>query len=324
MAELGRGGTLRRFVLEHHPVRGFCTRLDEPWSELLRLRSYPPPVQVLLGEALTASVLLAATLKFRGTLSLQLEGQGPLRLLLAQCTHDFRVRAVAELREGAHPGAPLSAVQPQSAPPAVADAIVETAAFSALVGSGRLAVTVEAEERAARYQGIVALEGGSLAACLENYFASSEQLPTRIALSASSSHAAGVLIQKMPGAAAQGEALAARSQQAWEEIERQLSALPIPMLQSSEAEPLLHQLCGRHDVRLFSPTEVRFECRCSRERVTGLLRSLGAEELRSILADEGAVTVTCEFCSRPYRFDAVDVARLLSSGAAPDAPASMN
>jgi molecular chaperone Hsp33 len=317
---LGGGGTLRRFVLEHHPVRGFCTRLDEPWSELLRLRSYPPPVQMLLGEALTASVLLAATLKFRGTLSLQLEGQGPLRLLLAQCTHDFRVRAVAELREAIQ----LPAVQPQAAPPAVADAIVETAAFGALVGSGRLAVTVEAQERAARYQGIVALEGGSLAACLENYFASSEQLPTRIALSASATHAAGVLLQKMPGAAAQGEAQAARSQQAWEQIERQLSALPIPMLQSAEAEPLLHQLCGGHDVRLFSPTEVRFECRCSRERVTGLLRSLGSEELRSILAEEGAVTVTCEFCSRPYRFDAVDVERLLAGGTAPDAPASMN
>jgi len=320
VAELGGGGTLRRFVLEHHPVRGFCARLDEPWQELLRLRSYPPAVQVLLGEALTASVLLAATLKFQGTLSLQLEGQGVLRLLLAQCTHDFQVRAVAELRAGAL----LPQIMTESAAPAVSAAVAETAAFTELVGSGRLAVTVEAEERAARYQGIVALEGGSLAACLENYFATSEQLPTRIALSASASQASGVLIQKMPGASAQGEARAARSQQVWEELEQQLSSLPVPMLQAAAAEPLLHQLCGRHDVRLFSPTEVRFECRCSRERVTGLLRSLGAGELRSILAEEGAVTVTCEFCSRPYRFDAVDVERLLSSGVAPDAPASMN
>jgi len=314
------GGSLRRFVLEHQPVRGFCARLDEPWQQLLRLRSYPPAVQVLLGEALTASVLLAATLKFEGTLSLQLEGQGPLRLLLTQCTHDLRVRGVAELRAGV----PLADVQAQSAAPAVSAAIAESAAFAELVGSGRLAVTVEAEERAARYQGIVALEGGSLAACLENYFASSEQLPTRIALSASASHAAGVLIQKMPGATAQGEALASRSQQAWQELERQLSSLPLPTLQSAAAEPLLHQLCGRHDVRLFSPLDVRFVCRCSRERVAGLLRALGAEELRSILAEQGAVTVTCEFCGRPYRFDAIDVQRVLSSGAAPDAPASMN
>jgi molecular chaperone Hsp33 len=314
------GGTLRRFVLEQHPVRGFCARLDDTLRELLRLRSYPPPVQVLLGEALTASVLLAATLKFQGTLSVQLEGQGPLRLLLAQCTHDFRVRAVAELRQGAE----LAAAPVQATPSAVTATIIETAAFAALVGSGRLAVTVEAEERAARYQGIVALEGGSLAACLEDYFASSEQLPTRIALSASAAHAAGVLVQKMPGATAQGEAQAARSQQVWEEIGAQLSSLPLPMLQSAAAEPLLQQICGRHDVRLFSPAGVRFECRCSRERVTGLLRALGAEELRSILAEQGAVTVTCEFCGRPYRFDAIDVQRLLSSGAAPEAPASMN
>ena len=314
------GGTLRRFVLEHHPVRGFCARLDEPWEELLRLRSYPSPVRVLLGEALTASVLLAATLKFQGTLSLQLEGQGPLRLLLAQCTHDFRVRAVAELRAGAQLPEPV----PGSAVPAVSSAMADSAAFAELVGSGQLAVTVEAEERAARYQGIVALEGGGLAACLESYFASSEQLPTRIALSASATHAAGVLIQKMPGAVTQGEALAARSQQAWEELEAQLALLPVSMLASADAEPLAHQLCGRHDARLFSPASVRFVCRCSPARVTGLLRALGSEELRSILVEQGAVTVTCEFCSRAYRFDAIDVERLLSSGTAPPAPASMN
>jgi molecular chaperone Hsp33 len=314
-------GSLRRFVLEHHPVRGFCTRLDEPWSELLRLRSYPAAVQSLLGEALTASVLLAATLKFQGTLSLQLQGDGALRLLLAQCTHDFRVRAVAELRAGAH----WPAAAAETSLPAVAGALAESAAFAELVGNaGRLAVTIEAEERAARYQGFVALEGGSLAACLEGYFASSEQLPTRIALSAGATHAAGVLIQKMPGAAAHGEALAARSQQAWEELEGNLASLPLPTLRRATAEPLLQRLCGRQDVRVFSPTAVRFVCRCSRERVAGLLRALGAEELRSILSEQGAVTVTCEFCSRPYRFDAIDVERLLSSGAAPPAPASMN
>lgn len=298
---------MRRFVLEHHPVRGFCAHLDRPWCELLRLRSYPQAVQTLLGEALTASVLLAATLKFQGTLSLQLESQGPLRLLLAQCTHDFRVRAVAELRTGM-----------------AESAVAGTAGFAELVGSGRLAVTVEAEERAARYQGIVALEGASLAACLENYFASSEQLPTRIALSASSSHASGVLLQKMPGAAAQGEAAAALSQQAWEDLERQLEALPPLMLQSAPTEALLRTVGGRHDVRLFSPIEARFECRCDRQRVAGLLRALGAEELGSILTEQGAVTVTCEFCGRPYGFDAIDVQRLLASGAPPEAPASMN
>jgi molecular chaperone Hsp33 len=313
-------GRLRRFVLEHHPVRGFWARLDEPWTELLQLRSYPGAVQSLLGEALTASVLLAATLKFEGTLSLQLEGQGPLRLLLAQCTHDFRVRAVADLREGAKlPGTVARAADDQ-----IAVALGQAASFVELVGSGRLAVTVEAEERASRYQGIVALQGGSLAACLEEYFASSEQLPTRIALTTSGVHAAGVLVQKMPGSVAQGEALAARSQQAWENMEVAVSALPLATLQTGSAEQLLHTLCGAHDVRLFSETPVRFVCRCNRERVAGLLRALGAEELRGILVEQGAVNVTCEFCGRPYRFDAIDVERILSNDAAPPAPASMN
>jgi molecular chaperone Hsp33 len=310
-------GRLRRFVLEHHPVRGFWARLDEPWRELLQLRAYPAAVQSLLGEALTASVLLAATLKFEGTLSLQLEGQGPLRLLLAQCTHDFRVRAVADLREGV-------TLATRGADEQISVALTQAASFAELVGSGRLAVTVEAEERASRYQGVVALAGGSLAACLEEYFTSSEQLPTRIALSASATHAAGVLIQKMPAGGAQGEALAGRTQQAWEDLEGALASVPMSTLQSGDAEQLLHALCGAHDARLFLSTPVRFECRCSRERVSGLLHALGEQELRAILAEQGAVSVTCEFCGRPYRFDAVDIGRIFAEGAALQGPGSLN
>src|SRR5215469_14044123 len=171
-------GELRRFVLEHHPVRAFWTRLDGPWQELSRLQHYEPPVERLLGEAVTASVLLAATLKFRGTLTLQLQGNGAVRLLVAQCTHDLRIRALARVD------------QP----------VPQAAEFAQLVGNSRLAVTIESDERGGRYQGIVALEGATLSDCLENYFAASEQLPTRIALSAAAGHASGLLLQKMPGA----------------------------------------------------------------------------------------------------------------------------
>ncbi len=301
-------------------MRGFWTRLDEPWCELQQLRAYPAAVQSLLGEALTASVLLAATLKFQGTLSLQLEGQGPLRLLLAQCTHDFRVRAVADLREGAAlPGRAVRAADEE-----ISVALTQAASFAELVGSGRLAVTVEAEERASRSQGIVALAGGSLAACLEEYFASSEQLPTRIALSASATHAAGVLIQKMPAAGWQGEALAGRAQQAWEDLEGALAALPVSTLPNGSAEQLLHALCSAHDARLFQPTPVRFVCRCNRERVAGLLRTLGPREVREVLAEQGAVTVTCEFCGRPYQFDAIDVDRVFADAASLQGPGSLN
>jgi molecular chaperone Hsp33 len=250
----------------------------------------------------TASLLLAATLKFQGTLTLQLAGDGLVNLLVAQCTHEFSIRAVARADDGID--GPVS--------------------FRQLVGDGRLTVTIEAEERGARYQGIVSLEGASLADCLENYFASSEQLPTRIALAADSASTGGVLLQKIPGASAQGEALAAVSQEVWESLQSRLATLDAPLLRLGTAEQVLQRICAEHDCRLFQSSAVRFACRCSDGRVAGLLRSLGSAEMHAILAEQGAVTVTCEFCGRPYRFDAIDVERLFTDGANPEAPRSLN
>jgi molecular chaperone Hsp33 len=247
-------------------------------------------------------VLLAATLKFRGTLTLQLAGDGRVKLLVAQCTHDFSVRAVIRTDEG----------------------IEAPAGFRQLAGDGRLTVTIESEEQSVRYQGIVSLEGESLAECLENYFATSEQLPTRLALLADSERASGVLIQKMPAARAEGEALAAVSQTVWEEAQAHLLSLELPLLRDGNAQQILQRICGDNDCRLFSPTPVRSACRCNSARVAGVLRALGAGEIRSILAEQGAVTVTCEFCGRPYRFDAIDVERLFSQGASPETPRSLN
>jgi molecular chaperone Hsp33 len=295
-------GELRRFILERQPVRGFWIRLDGAWRELRSHQHYPPLVEALLGEAVTASLLLAATLKFQGTLTLQLAGDGLVNLLVAQCTHDFVIRAVAR-----------------------ADAITEgQASFRQLVGDGRLTVTIEAEERSARYQGIVSLQGANLAECLENYFATSEQLPTRIALAADASSTGGVLLQKIPGASAQGEAQAAVSQAEWEDLQPRVAMLDATQLLRASAEQVLQQVCAEHDCRLFQGSPVRFACRCSEGRVAGLLRSLGPAEMHSILAEQGAVTVTCEFCGRPYRFDSIDVERLFTEGANPEAPHSVN
>lgn len=298
----GAGGELRRFIFEHHPVRGFWMRLDDAWRELRSYRQYAPAVETLLGEAVSATLLLAATLKFQGTLTLQLSGDGFLKLLVAQCTHDFEVRAVAD----AHPGAGTARD------------------FRELVGDGRLTVTIESQERATRYQGIVSLSGDSLAACLESYFSTSEQLPTRLNLIADTRSAAGVLIQKMPAASTQGEAQAAISQQVWEKAQSHLQALEPALLRDGDAQQVLKSICRDQDCRLFSPTAVRFACRCNTSRVEGVLRALGTDEVRSILAEQGAVTVTCEFCGRPYRFDAIDTERLFSQGASPEAPLSLN
>src|SRR5690242_13434846 len=200
--QLQAGDQVRRFIVENQPVRGHWVRLDAAWRELKAHADYPQPVRELLGQAVAASVLFAATLKFNGTLTLQLQGNGAVGLLVAQCTHDFRLRAVARFDE--------AAVNTMSADP-TGDAKV----FRQLVGTdGRFAVTIEAEERNNRYQGIVPLSGASLAESLEAYFSSSEQLPTRVILAADAERGAGVLVQKLPG---HGEIDEADMQAVWED-----------------------------------------------------------------------------------------------------------
>ena len=158
---------VQRFIFENRPVRGHWVGIGQGWRDLRQFREYSPPVQELLGQAVCAALLLAATLKFKGTLTLQLQGNGAVGLLVAQCTHDFRYRALARSQgDGA-----ATSLTPE--------------VFRWLVGEeGELTVTIEAEERELRYQGVVPLAGHSLAACLEQYFASSEQLPTRVRLAA--------------------------------------------------------------------------------------------------------------------------------------------
>lgn len=311
-ASLTAGDEVRRFIVENRPVRGHFVRMEHAWRALREHCDHPPCVRELLGQAASASVLLAATLKFRGTLTLQLHGNGSARLLVAQCTHDFRVRALVRVEDPA-----LDAAGAQ------ARGSLTREAFRGLVGEGgRLAVTVEASERGGRYQGIVPLAGESLSACLEQYFASSEQLPTRVRLAADELHAAGLLIQQLPGrrAAAEGE----DTEAAWQDAQRGIRTVERTELLDSPVERVLTRNFGQQDLRLFSGVPVRFECRCNPQRVVRLLRALGPEEVRDVLKEQGAVTVTCDFCNRPYRFDAIDVEGLFSPGVDPSAPSSLH
>jgi molecular chaperone Hsp33 len=291
-----------RFTVEHQAVRGEFVRLGPAWLALREHADYPAPVRRLLGEAAAAAALLAATLKFDGELTLQLQGDGAVRLLVAQCTHDLRVRAVARF-DAARFDAARS------------DGGAEPA-FAALVGDGQLVVTLESGQGGARYQGIVPLAGGSLAAALESYFGQSEQLPTAVVLGADDGRAAGLLVQRLTQAGGtETEApLAAREAEAdrtLEDARLALAGIAADELLSRPVGELLRRACVGHDLRLQPPRAVGFRCRCSRERVAGMLRALGAEELDSIVAEQGAVTVTCEFCHRPWRFDAVDVSGLV-------------
>ncbi|MGA7540764.1 MAG: Hsp33 family molecular chaperone HslO [Steroidobacteraceae bacterium] len=300
---------VRRFIVENRPVRGHWVRLEGAWRELRAHRDYPQPVRELLGQAVAASVLLAATLKFRGQLTLQLQGDGAVGLLVAQCTHDFRLRAVARYDQ--------AAVEALDLPHTRARAALGPASqiFRGLVGSeGRFAVTVEADERNMRYQGIVPLSGESLAGSLEAYFARSEQLPTRVLLAADETFGAGVLVQKLPEGATSDDA---QLGDVWEQAERGIERLRPEDLLRCPVEELLGRGFADHDMRLFRGAPVQFECRCSHGRVTSLLRALGADEVREVLREQGSVTVTCEFCHRPYRFDEGDVEALFADGTAP-------
>jgi len=290
------GDEVRRFIVENRPVRGHWVRLESAWRELRAHREYPEPVRELLGQAVAASVLLAATLKFSGTLTLQLQGNGAVKLLVAQCTHDFRLRAVANFDEAAVAG--------------VTSEAQGGAAFRRLVGSdGRIVVTIESDEKNRRYQGIVPLTGASLADSLETYFASSEQLPTRVLLAADSERGVGVLVQKLPDPANADES---DMKAVWDDAQRGIERLNTTDLLLRPVEELLERGFAAHDMRLFKGTPVQFECRCSQGRVSSLLRALGADEVKEVLKEQGAVTVTCEFCHRPYRFDAVDVEALFA------------
>lgn len=298
---------LHRFLFEHYPIRGHIVHLDASWRALLEHREYPPVIRDTLGEAVAASVLLAATLKFDGMLSLQLKGQGPMHLMLAQCSDALGVRAVARYKD--------------------ADFRPDLASLS---GEGSLTVTVENEDLSQRYQGIVPLNGERLSDCLRNYFETSEQLPTRLWLHADEHGASGLLLQRLSDDSVKSRTVGSRAHEmnraeiedAWNRVQLLGDTLQPEELQTLSDRNILRRLFAEDDVRLFESAPVFFKCRCSRERVVGMLKALGAEEVRSVLTEQGHVEVRCDFCNRAYRFDSVDVEQLFANAvtATTDAP----
>ncbi len=296
------GDLLHRFLFERLPVRGHLVRLDASWRAAIEHHAYPEPVASALGEAMAASALMAGALKFEGRLSLQFEGPGPIRLLLAQCTHRHAIRGVA--RHDA-----LSA-----------DARVEGGLF----GDGQLAVTIEQQEGTERYQGVVPLESEKLAANLEAYFERSEQLPSRLILAATPDRVAGLLLQRVAIGDAGTESEIAEADDAWRRLGLIAATLSPKELLDLPCRDLLRLLFREDDIRLFDGSPVYFQCSCSRERVAGILQALGGEEVHSLLRERGDVEVRCEFCNRAWRFDAVDVAGLFSTGAPQQAPPGLH
>ncbi len=275
---------LHRFVFEGLPIRGHLVHLDAAWRALIEHRRYPEAIRNTLGEAVAASLLLAATIKFDGVLSLQVQGEGPVHLLLAQCTSGLGVRGLARYREQG----------------------VDAGAVSAIFGEGNLTVTLENEDRTQRYQGIVPVSGERLAESLQVYFETSEQLPTRLWLHADARGASGMLLQRLPGE--EGAVVA----DAWRRVQMLGDTLTPAELSGLADTEILRRLFNEDDLRLFDSLPVYFRCRCSRERVAGMLNALGEDETRSVLRERGNVEVSCDFCNRTYMFDAVDVEQLFA------------
>lgn len=269
-----------RFMFEAHDIRGEIVRLDETLRTVLSHHDYPPLAAGLLGEALAAAALLTGTLKFEGLLTLQARGEGPLTLLVAECGHRGTLRGVVR-HEGALPDAPLAQ----------------------LLGAGHLSITID-PAGGQRYQGIVPLDGMSLAECIEHYFRQSEQLRTRLWLVTGGGMAAGLLLQELP-ARQGGDA------DAWNRLCQLADTVTAEELLGLAPEQLLHRLYHEEDVRLFDSDPLAFACSCSRERIAAALRSLGPAELRSILAEQGQVETTCEFCHKTRRFGPEDIQALL-------------
>lgn len=277
---------VRRFTVEGEALRGEFVRLGPAWLALREFADYPAPVRQLLGEASTAAVLLAATLKFNGELTLQLQGDGPVSLLVAQCTHDFRLRAVARFSS---------------------ERVMAQQGFRELAGDGRVVVSVESAH-APTYQGIVALTGQTLAESLEHYFESSEQLQTAVRLAADEMGTAGLLVQRLPltrDVTSDPTALLAQARSNMASIgQDELLARQIP--------DILQRAVVGVDLRLYESQSVIFQCRCSLERVQGMLQVLGEEQCRELLAERGGIDITCEFCHRPWHFDPVDVQQIFA------------
>lgn len=274
---------IRSFLLEDRGIRGALVRLNETWKQITVQHQYPERIQRLLGESVAATVLLASGLKDKPKVSIQLQGEGPLRLLLIQCAADLRVRGMAQWR-------PFSDDE-------------------TLLGEGRLAVTLDTGKRNGLFQGIVPLVSAELTSCLESYFVRSEQLPTRMVLEATADSVAGLMLQTLPGQS--------HDSSDFEHAAALAKTVKQGELFEEPAQALLPRLFSDYLIRLFKPRPVLHDCRCTPEHLARVARLIGKDELGTILADEGAVELTCEFCNRAFRYDADDVDAILRGEAPP-------
>lgn len=275
--------SLQRFIFDHTAVRGEYVRLRTSYQEAVKQHNYPPLVERTLGEFLVAISMLSSTLKFDGMISIQARGNGKLAIVMAECTHHKRLRGI---------------VRGELA------SVTEHDTLSSLLGDATLAITIE-PTRGERYQGIVPLEGETLAQCLEQYFQQSEQLHTQIQIAVNDEVACGFLLQRLPHTQhTKGDVpYLADGDERWNHLSMLGSTLKPDEMIELPSEQILHRLFHQEPLRLLEQTDIRFGCSCSEERIGQALVSLGIEEVESILDEIGTIEIECHFCLHQYRFD---------------------
>lgn len=287
---------LKKYLLEDRGTRIQTVQLTNAWQQGLAHQHYPDCVQRLLGEMVCAAVLLAGNIKFQGSLVLQMQGDGPVALAVAECSADLDIRATATLREG------------HDIPN---DSTLQT--LLNLQGQGRFIVVLDPDRAATGmrpYQGIVPLEGKSVAEVLEHYMRDSQQLETRLWLVSGSERCSGLLLQRLPAQGGSASTLEEITENSWERASTLAGTLHADELLSADVDTIVHRLFWEESLIAFEPQNIRWHCPCTRDRVANMLRMLGHEEVEDILAHSGQVSVSCSFCGKPYRFDAIDCAAL--------------
>jgi Disulfide bond chaperones of the HSP33 family len=282
---------LHRYLFEQFAVRGELVTVSETWKQILENHNYPLPVKNLLGELLVATSLLTATLKFAGDITVQLQGDGPMTLAVINGNNQQQMRGVARVQGD----------------------VPENADLKTLVGNGYLVITISPEE-GERYQGVVGLEGDTLAACLEDYFMRSEQLPTRLFIRTGEVDgqpaAGGMLLQVLPAQDAQTND--------FEHLATLTETVKAEELFTLSATDVLWRLYHEEEVTVYDPQDVEFKCTCSRERCAGALKTLPDEEIDSIMAEDGEIDMHCDYCGTHYVFNAMDIAEIRNNASPAD------
>ncbi len=272
-----------RFLIESCDVRGQLVRLNQCWQDARARTQYPANVELILGEAFAATALLAGTIKYDGKLTLQVRGSGDVHLLVVQITSDGRMRGLARWSN-----------EP-----------VDTTPKQVFGDDARMTISIEANQYSEPYQGIVPLEGDSLADAINHYFLVSEQLKTALYFSVTDDVVSGMLLQALPASERQFN-----DEDGWPRAVALADTLTSEELQTNDVQTILHHLYHEEQVRMFTEDSLQFKCSCSRERTDSMLVGLGEAEVLDIVKEQGEVNINCEFCDAAYAYDAVDVAAL--------------